>query len=421
MSHTLLRRVAGGALLVLALPLAPAVATAGFLAAAFLTAHVPVLATVALLCGALTAGSLGRAAFAVLGLDRRAGRRGAAYMTVALTAAVAVLAGVTFFRPLPTTEKAATPPGVRFWNLPTGSRLAYVHAPATGEPRPTPVIFLHGGPGTPGEGIPTGGRELAADGFDVYAYDQLGAGRSTRLRDITGYTVARQVADLDAIRRTLGADRIILVGQSWGASLAAQYLAAHGEHVAKAVFTAPGALWGRAYPGSSAGEPWNRASPAQQARLDELNSEPRLIAASVLLEINPAAAHALVGDGEVDHWMHEVALQGKDGTSCPGAPPAKAHNNPQGFYSNQMLRKDFEAIPDPRPSLRTTRVPSLILRGECDYIKPAVAAEYDTILPNSELVRVRDAGHAIARNQPGVYTSLLRAFLLDDPLPKSPN
>ncbi|MEE1805543.1 alpha/beta fold hydrolase [Streptomyces sp. BE133] len=115
------------------------------------------------------------------------------------------------------------------------------HWPCTSPPGPHCSI-----PGTPAEGIPAGGRELAADGFEVYSYDQLGAGRSTRLRDITGYTVARQVADLDAIRRTLGADRIVIVGQSWGGSLAAQYLAAHSRHVAKAVFTSPGALWGHA-------------------------------------------------------------------------------------------------------------------------------------------------------------------------------
>ncbi|MEV4356383.1 alpha/beta fold hydrolase [Nonomuraea sp. NPDC049625] len=59
-------------------------------------------------------------------------------------------------------------------------------------------------------------RHLAAAGFDVYAYDQLGAGRSTRLSDVTGYTVARHVADLEAIRRTIGADRIVIVGQRTG-------------------------------------------------------------------------------------------------------------------------------------------------------------------------------------------------------------
>ncbi|MFJ3777809.1 alpha/beta fold hydrolase [Streptomyces sp. NPDC090075] len=417
MSRILLRRVAGGVLLLLALLLTPVVAVAGFLAAAFVTVSVPVLVIIGLVCGALAGGLLGRAAFALFGLARRPALRASAFLTVGLTAAVAVLAAVTVLHPMPTTTSAPAPPGVRFWDLPTGSRIAYVHAPATGKARPTPVIFLHGGPGTPGEGVPTGGRELAADGFDVYSYDQLGAGRSTRLRDVTGYTVARQVADLEAIRRTLGADRIILVGQSWGGSLTAQYLAAHGEHVAKAVFTSPGALWGRQYPGPKAGEPWNRLSPAQKTRLDRLNSAPRIIAASLLLRINPGAAHALVGDREVDHWMHEVALQGKDSTSCEGAPPTTAHDNPQGFYSNQMTVRDFEQLPDPRPRLRTLRVPSLIMRGECDFIKPAVTAEYQHTLAGSELVTVKGAGHSISGEQPGRYTALLRAFLLDEPLP----
>ncbi|MEU2211342.1 alpha/beta fold hydrolase [Streptomyces hygroscopicus] len=417
MSRILLHRVAGGVLLFLALLLTPAVAVAGFLGAAFATASVPVLVIVGLVCGAVVGGLLGRAAFALFGLDRRPALRASAFLTVGLTAAVAVLAAVTVLHPMPTTTAASAPPGVRFWDLPTGSRIAYVHTPATGKARPTPVIFLHGGPGTPGEGVHTGGRELAADGFDVYSYDQLGAGRSTRLRDVTGYTVARQVADLEAIRRTLGADRITLVGQSWGGSLTAQYLAAHGEHVAKAVFTSPGALWGRQYPGSKAGQPWNRLSPDQKARLDRLNSAPRIIAASLLLQINPGAAHALVGDREVDHWMHEVALQGKDSTSCEGASPTTAHDNPQGFYSNQMTVRDFEQLPDPRPRLRTLHVPSLIMRGECDFIKPAVTAEYQHTLAGSELVTVQGAGHSISGEQPGRYTALLRAFLLDEPLP----
>ncbi|GGV85903.1 hypothetical protein GCM10015535_33280 [Streptomyces gelaticus] len=414
MAHTpARRRLVGGAVLLLSLPLASVAAAAGFLVTAYVTTSVPVFTFAGLASGASVGWLLGRAGFAVLG----AGRRAAVLFAGGLTAAVAVLAAVTVFRPMPSPAGAPVPPGVGFWKLPTGSRIAYVHAPAVGTARPTPVIFLHGGPGTPAEGLPIGGRELAEDGFDVYSYDQLGAGRSTRLQDVTGYTVARQVADLDAIRRTLGADRIVIIGQSWGGSLAAQYLAAHRQHVAKAVFTSPGALWGREYPGSTAGEPWNRLTPAQEARLEKLNSTPRMLAASLLLEVNPGAAHALVGDREVDHWMHEVALTGKDSTSCQGAPPTEAHHNPQGFYSNQILRDDFERIPDPRPNLRAAHVPSLILRGECDFIKPAVTDEYRRTLSNSRLVTLKDAGHAISRGRPRLYTALLRAFLLGRPLP----
>ncbi|MER6605261.1 alpha/beta fold hydrolase [Streptomyces sp. NPDC000927] len=410
----LIRRICGGLLLAVTVALAPAAAAAGFVVAAFATASVPLLAATGLAVAAVVAALLGGAALSLLG---KGGLRATAALTGILLLGVTGLAAATVFRPMPTPAAGRVPSDVRFWNLPTGSRIAYVHARAVGTPRPTPVIFLHGGPGTPAEGIPTGGRELAADGFEVYSYDQVGAGRSTRLSDVTGYTVARQVADLDAIRRLLGADRIVLVGQSWGGSLAAQYLRAHAPHVAKAVFTSPGALWGREYPGSKAGEPWDDLTPAQRSRRDDLDSRPRLITASLLLGVNPRAAHALAGDRELDHWMHELALLGKNTTSCVGAAPTEAHNNPQGFYSNQMTVKDFEQLPDPRPVLRGVHVPSLILRGQCDFVKPEVTQEYRRTLPDSRLVRVRGAGHAIAHAQPRLYTALLRAFLLDKPLP----
>ena len=80
-----------------------------------------------------------------------------------------------------------------------------------------------------------GGRawyaSLAQRGFDVYVYDQTGSGLSARLNDPRAYTVARHVADLEAIRQTIGAARMILIGDSWGATLAANYIAAHPDRV----------------------------------------------------------------------------------------------------------------------------------------------------------------------------------------------
>ncbi|WP_158675631.1 alpha/beta hydrolase [Nocardia stercoris] len=260
---------------------------------------------------------------------------GAAGFSVAVGAAIVALAAATVLHPFPAQPKAAVPQDVRYWELPTGSRIAYVRAaPAQIPVRKPPVIFLHGGPGTPGEGIPTGGAELAAEGFDVYAYDQVGAGRSTRLTEVTGYTVRRQVDDLEAIRVRLGADQLILVGRSWGGSLTAQYLAAHPDRVAKAVVVAPGAIWPQAFP-DGVGEPWNAMNPAQQARYDDLMDNPRILALSLLMGVNPEAAHAFVPDAEADSWMHEVALTGRDGASCSREVATPPHDNLQGFYVNQ--------------------------------------------------------------------------------------
>jgi len=159
--------------------------------------------------------------------------------------AAAALAGVAVFvvtvlvpvgdPPLPPAPVA----GQRQWALPTGSRIAYVRRPAVGRPRPTPVVFLHGGPGIAdmvGDAAYFG--QLTADGYDVWVYDQVGSGRSSRLADPRGYTIPREVADLEAIRGRIGADRMVLVGHSWGGQVAAAY----PEHVAKVVFSSPGPL-----------------------------------------------------------------------------------------------------------------------------------------------------------------------------------
>ena len=69
--------------------------------------------------------------------------------------------------------------GTRYWNLSTGSRIAYNVITGRGDKKPYPLIYLHGGPGagiTDLE-ITTLGK-LADDGYDVYLYDQVGCGRS---------------------------------------------------------------------------------------------------------------------------------------------------------------------------------------------------------------------------------------------------
>ncbi|MEU9175102.1 alpha/beta fold hydrolase, partial [Streptomyces sp. NPDC048420] len=192
------------------------------------------------------------------------------------------------FRPLDEAPPAPRSQPTGYWSLPTGSRLAYALQRAHGHPRPTPVIVLHGGPGTPGDGPDPVERLLTRQGYDVYSYDQLGSGRSGRLSDPTGYTVARQVADLEAVRARIGADRVVLLGASWGATLAAEYLAAHPDRVARMVLTSPGVLWAPAWKDRAEGDIWDRLTPAQQRRMDELEASPRLLAWSLLMEAQPA-------------------------------------------------------------------------------------------------------------------------------------
>ncbi|RKS68642.1 proline iminopeptidase [Actinomadura pelletieri DSM 43383] len=418
MTASLPRRFGGGALLFVGVLLAPFAAIVAFLLAA--AAGIPLHGCSAAALVAAAAVSGGVAYFG--GWLVRLRRRG--FVAIAVAAVMAVVttaAGVWLvFRPLGIDSMPLPPQDTRYWQLSTGSRIAYTFTPGQGRRRPDPVVRLHGGPGTPGAGPDDLDRALVTLGFDVYTYDQLGSGRSQRLADPNGYTVARQIADLEAIRTQIGANRLILAGGSWGATLAANYLSRHPGRVSHTVLTSPGALWPKRWEKSGEGEIWDRLTPAQRKAMDELENRPQLIAWSFVMAVNPRTAHALLPDKDVDALFDKLLASVGSAATCNPGRPLEEPASRSGFYSNQMTAEDALKIPDPVPALRRTAVPTLILRGQCDYKNWEIAREYRDAIPGAKLVQVPNAGHVIDAEQPELYRSTVTAFLTGRPLPLTP-
>ena len=145
----------------------------------------------------------------------------------------------------PTVERMRPGSGTGFWELETGHRIAYrrVRAAAGVEPR-APVVFLHGGPGGyVHSSVIEALAPLAGRGHELYFYEQVGSGLSERLPRPKDYSFLGHVADLEAIvRDEIGAERVILVGHSYGGMLAAQFVAMHPERVERVVLSSPGVL-----------------------------------------------------------------------------------------------------------------------------------------------------------------------------------
>ena len=59
---------------------------------------------------------------------------------------------------------------------------------------------------------------------------RAGHRKSSRLDDPRGYTLKRDVSDLAAIREEIEAERVVLIGHSYGGTIAAAY---YPERVAK--------------------------------------------------------------------------------------------------------------------------------------------------------------------------------------------
>jgi proline iminopeptidase len=114
-----------------------------------------------------------------------------------------------------------------------------------------PVLFLHGGPGYNSYSFARlMGIRLEKARRMVYL-DQRGCGRSERPWD-GRYSLEVLVADLEALRQELGVERWVLLGHSFGGTLALEYAARYPQHVAGVVFVsgfsdaaASFALWKR--------------------------------------------------------------------------------------------------------------------------------------------------------------------------------
>ena len=106
------------------------------------------------------------------------------------------------------------------------------------------LLWLHGGPGGAERPLFRYFNGKLEKHFVVAYWDQRGAGRSFDAKSSPqDLTVAQQFRDLDEVvdhlRRTLGQDKIVLMGHSWGAALGLLYSQAHADKVSALVLANP--------------------------------------------------------------------------------------------------------------------------------------------------------------------------------------
>ena len=424
-SRSSIRLITNWVLFVLAVILGVVGAVFAFFGAAFITTSVIGLSVAALLvCFVISSGLASLAARGIFPARRTRMAWGVGIGTTLLTVLIAV---VTIFRPLASpAEPLQLPPRANYWDLSTGSHIAYLRVPAMGAAKATPIIRVHGGPGAfavTNESSVNFFGQLARDGYDVYFYDQIGSGLSARLENPKDYTVTRHIEDLEAIRQTIGVDKVILIGESWGGTLVANYMAVYPERVAKAIFTSAAPInpaeWNK-YQDDLA----PRLSPERQQQFNSLMNHPRFWATYLLQIINPQAAHDFVSDRELDGFGDTFVAVQLPALSCNPA-SLSSWQVPHGFGGWAALRggSDLFAKRDtmnPRGRLASNQTPVLILRGECDHIKWDVTYQYKTTFSQSTLLYFPGGGHIIYADQPVLYLAAVRAFLLDQPPPLAP-
>ena len=258
----------------------------------------------------------------------------------------------------------------------------------------TPVILLHGGPGYSSFYL----RSLDSLGVDrpTIRYDQLGSGKSDRTTDTLLFTIPHFVAELDSVRRALGAERVHLLGHSWGTILALEYYRAHPSNVASLILASP-ALDIPA---------WERHARELVTTLpDSAQRAIRLREAQGQFDA-PDYQAALGAFYSLYVWRHPVQAELDSTLQTVNAAIYNYMQGPSEFTITGTLRHY-----DATSFLPNVRVPTLYTVGEFDEANPATVRHFADLTPHAQVSVLPGAAHITTWDAPQQMLSVVRAFL----------
>jgi len=284
-----------------------------------------------------------------------------------------------------------------------------------GNPNAGPALVLHGGPGS--GCAPWHRRLFHPDAYRAVLFDQRGCGRSTPHAsapgtDLSTNTTAHLLADIERLREHLDVERWLVLGGSWGSTLALAYAEAHPQRVTAIV------LFG-VTTGCHSEFDWTFRGglaaffPQQWERL--LDSLPPGDRDGDVVE----ACHRLLFDPDPDVRRRAAEAWCLWESATPAWPPATGlaprfrdpdyalafarivthyvrHN---AWLEDGALLRDAAAL---------AGIPGVLVNGRFDLQAPIASAwTLRRAWPAAELVIVDDAGHAA--DSPAIARALVRA------------
>lgn len=287
-----------------------------------------------------------------------------------------------------------------------------IYVESVGRSDGIPAVYLHGGPGS---GCQADHRRLFdPERFHAVLFDQRGAGRSRPKGERNHNTLPHLIADMEMIREHFGFARWLVVGGSWGATLALAYAEAHPERVSGIVLRATflgtraeleSAFTGtlsRFYPGLSEDflgllREDERARPLEAYWRRILDSDPA---------VHGPAARAWHDTERIlsEHAPGRTRLDLPSlGSSRP--PPAtpfmEAH-----YFANDCFMKPDDLL---NAAGTLAGIPGIIIQGRYDLLcPPATSHVLAQRWGNAEIRVVEGAGHSL--HDGGVRNAVMRAI-----------
>ena len=278
-----------------------------------------------------------------------------------------------------------------------------------GNPRGKPAVFLHGGPG--GGCSPEHRRLFDPAKYCITLFDQRGCGRSLPHASLDHNTTWDLVDDIERLRVKFGYDRWLVLGGSWGSTLALAYAQAHvdrvSELIVRGIFTVrrdelqwyyqKGASW--LFP-----DRWESflAPIPLEERGDLMRAyQKRLTHRDEAVRIEAARAWS-VWEGSTITLLPDDRLAEAFGDPRYAIAFARIENHyfvNDGFLAPNQLIDGARGLRD---------IPGVIVQGRYDVATPARTAwDLHKAWPEADFYWASDAGHAF--NEPTILHWLIEA------------
>jgi proline iminopeptidase len=263
----------------------------------------------------------------------------------------------------------------------------------SGNPLGQPALFVHGGPGAGCK--PNDRRWFDPSRYRIVTFDQRGCGRSRPLGDVAHTAIHDLVEDMEALRRHLRIAHWVLLGGSWGATLALAYAQRHPLRVTamvlRGVYTASAAerrwLYGASGAARLQPQDWQRfIAPVPPGQRGDVPAAYQRLLDSRDPAVQHMAARA---------WLvWEQALMSHEGAGTAAETPTTL--DPAQLAMARIgvhFARHGDGLGSDRSAL--AGIPGVIVQGALDRVTPPGAAlALHLAWPSSRLQILPDAGHA---------------------------
>ena len=267
-----------------------------------------------------------------------------------------------------------------------------------------PIFFIAGGPGNAHYYLRSF-DSLSTTNTLVY-FDAFGRGKSDTAKNVTEYSLQRDIEDLEALRKAMGFSKISILGHSYGGLVAQGYAIKYPEYVSHLILANTFhsyLMW--------------------QENDDNSNREIKTNYPEVWEELMDAREQGIISSDQIHQEIYGKVPYGflyaynPENFYRTGRRPYPNSNNSKLYY--QMVGKDGDFIVgndignfDFRKELKDLKMPILIYGGRYDRVAvPWMMVKYKQYCPQAKFVMLEKSGHNPQVEEPEVLFKLIRDFL----------